>query len=91
MVQRIFDGPHRRWDSELKIPALSENVLRRSQATLFLFQLVLPPPLSFLPPFGFPSVKMADAKKVKTPKEFFGVYTFAHGLFRAVRQFGRGV
>ena len=34
------------------------------------------PSTQFLSPFGSSSVKMADAKKGKTPKEFFGAYAF---------------
>lgn len=73
LVQRKFGRPGVRPYSELEIPALSENLLRRSHATVLVLQVVFP--LHSIPSLlRSPSVKMADVKKGKTPKEFFGVY-----------------
>ena len=69
----ILNGPGLGRTRDLKIPALSENLLRRSHARVLVLQVLFP--LHSLPSLpGPPSVKMADVKKGKTPKEFFGVY-----------------
>ena len=73
LVQRKFGRPGVRPYSELEIPALSENLLSSSHASPLVLQVVSP--LHSIPSSsGLPSVKMADVKKGKTPKEFFGVY-----------------